>query len=81
LTPREFELLAALAARPGQPVSREDLLAAGPADHALGEGSRAVDVHVAHLREKLGLPDAIATVRGRGYAFNPAYQVAFTDAG
>jgi DNA-binding response OmpR family regulator len=30
-------------------------------------GTRTVDMHVAQLRRKLGLPDAIQTVRGAGY--------------
>ncbi|MFL6155645.1 MAG: response regulator transcription factor, partial [Marmoricola sp.] len=67
LTATEFDLLAALMARPGQVFSREQLLAAvwGMADYA---GSRTVDVHVAQLRSKLG-PDApIRTHRGVGYA-------------
>jgi DNA-binding response OmpR family regulator len=75
LTPREFGLLAALAAQPGEPVSRDELLKLGAGERQLGEGSRTVDVHVAHLRDKLGLPGAIATIRGRGYAFNPAFRV------
>ncbi|MDR2566141.1 MAG: winged helix-turn-helix domain-containing protein [Bifidobacteriaceae bacterium] len=75
LTPREFELLAALAAQPGEPVSRDELLKLGTEGRQLGDGSRTVDVHVAHLRDKLGLPGAIATIRGRGYALNPAFRV------
>jgi DNA-binding response OmpR family regulator len=79
LTKREFELLAELAARPGEPVSRDRLLAVGADGRDLGQGSRAVDVHIAHLRDKLALPGVIATVRGRGYALNPAYAVLFAD--
>jgi DNA-binding response OmpR family regulator len=77
LTPREFDLLAALAAQPGEPIRREVLLRLGAdeRDRELGEGSRTVDVHVAHVREKLGLPGVIATIRGRGYALNPAFPV------
>jgi DNA-binding CsgD family transcriptional regulator len=75
LTPREFDLLAELAAQPGEPISRDVLLRVGSGERQLGEGSRTVDVHVAHLRDKLGLPGVIATVRGRGYALNPAFQV------
>jgi DNA-binding response OmpR family regulator len=75
LTPREFDLLAALAAEPGEPISREVLLKVGAGERELGEGSRTVDVHIAHLREKLGLPGVIATVRGRGYTLNPAFPV------
>ncbi|MDR2114332.1 MAG: winged helix-turn-helix domain-containing protein [Bifidobacteriaceae bacterium] len=77
LTPREFGLLSALAAQPGQPVSRQTLLDASSGGTDTGQGSRAVDVHVAHLREKLGVPGAIATVRGCGYALNPSYRVAY----
>ncbi|MDR2347427.1 MAG: winged helix-turn-helix domain-containing protein, partial [Bifidobacteriaceae bacterium] len=79
LTRREFELLAELAAAPGEPVSRDRLLAAGDGGREPQLGSRAVDVHISHLREKLGLPGVIATVRGRGYALNPAYRVSFAN--
>jgi DNA-binding response OmpR family regulator len=34
-------------------------------------GTRTVDVHVAQLRRKLGLPDLIRTVRGTGYKAVP----------
>jgi two-component system alkaline phosphatase synthesis response regulator PhoP len=30
---------------------------------------RVVDVHLGHVRQKLGRPDLIATVRGIGYRF------------
>ena len=33
-------------------------------------GSNVVDVYVGYLRKKLG-PEAISTVRGLGYRFNP----------
>jgi DNA-binding response OmpR family regulator len=29
--------------------------------------TRTVDMHVAHLRQKLRSPDAVLTVRGKGY--------------
>jgi DNA-binding response OmpR family regulator len=72
LTSTEFKLLAALAAQPGRPVTREALSA------AVQPGSympldRAVDVQVARLRKKLsaspGGADWIDTVRGEGYVF------------
>jgi len=72
LSSTEFKLLAALAAQPGQALSREALSA------AIQQGSylpldRAVDVQVARLRKKLGaapgLVDCITTVRGEGYVF------------
>ena len=67
LTNREFWLLEALIRRKGQVLSREELAeatsGAGP-DELCGN---AVEVHVHHLRRKLG-PALIKTVRGRGYA-------------
>jgi len=70
LTAREFDLLAALARQPGVVSSREQLIeyATGQAEYA---DARGVDVHVRHLREKLGddaiAPRFIETVRGVGY--------------
>jgi DNA-binding response OmpR family regulator len=66
----EFDLLLALAKRAGRVVPRESLLAdAGRTDVVVGE--RTVDVHISHLRQKLGddpkSPRLIKTVRGVGY--------------
>src|ERR1700733_3847599 len=53
LTALEFDLLVALAKRAGRDVPRESLLAqAGRTDVVVGE--RTVDVHISHLRQKLG---------------------------
>ncbi|HSC86920.1 MAG TPA: response regulator transcription factor [Polyangiaceae bacterium] len=70
LTGVEFDLLVALATRPGRVVPRAALLElSGRDDVAVGE--RAVDVHISHLRKKLGDQDRaqrlIQTVRGLGY--------------
>lgn len=67
LTTTEFDLLAQLMRRPGQVLSRSQLLATvwGIADYT---GTRTVDVHVAQLRAKLGEPSPIRTIRGVGYA-------------
>jgi DNA-binding response OmpR family regulator len=72
LTGIEFDLLVALARRAGRVVARDALLsAAGRDDVVVGE--RTVDVHVSHLRQKLGddpkSPKLIRTVRGVGYVF------------
>jgi DNA-binding response OmpR family regulator len=72
LTGVEFDILAALARRAGRVVPREALLSeAGRGDVAVGE--RTVDVHISHLRQKLGddprTPKLIKTVRGIGYVF------------
>jgi len=72
LTPKEFELLAALVGTPGRVFGREELL-----DLVWGRDGfvepRTVDVHVARLRGKFTAaklaPPAIETVRGIGYRF------------
>jgi DNA-binding response OmpR family regulator len=70
LTTTEFELLRTLVASAGRVIPRERLmeLARGP-DFAAFE--RSVDVHISHLRRKLGddprQPTRIKTVRGIGY--------------
>ena len=70
LTPTEFRLLSALAARPGEVVRREALVAAGwPAGAIVHENT--LDTYVARMRRKLraaGEPREIDTVRGVGYA-------------
>ncbi|HST06366.1 MAG TPA: response regulator transcription factor [Chloroflexia bacterium] len=74
LKPREFDLLAFLAAHPGQVFSRDVLL-----DRVWGYdyvgSSRTVDVHVSWLRSKLDCdpsrPALIETVHGVGYRFRP----------
>jgi DNA-binding response OmpR family regulator len=70
LSQREIELLRFLIERKGEPVSRATLLrevwsAKEP------PSARAVDVHVTHLRNKLGASAArhIVTVHGVGYTF------------
>jgi two-component system OmpR family response regulator len=70
LTGIEFDILMALARRPGRVVPRDTLLSdAGRGDVSVGD--RTVDVHVSHLRRKLGddprSPRLIKTVRGVGY--------------
>lgn len=68
LTALELDLLLALMRRAGRPVPRDALLGeAGRGDVVVGE--RTVDVHVSHLRAKLGEPSPIKTVRGVGYVF------------
>jgi DNA-binding response OmpR family regulator len=66
LTYVEFELLRTLASKPGRVFSRQALLQALWGDYAYRE-PRTIDVHVRHLREKLGDMELIQTVRGVGY--------------
>lgn len=75
LRPKEFQLLAMLAANPGRAYSRRQLL-----DRVWGPGHvgdpRTVDVHVRWLRAKIepapATPVHIVTVRGVGYRLDPA---------
>ncbi|HYZ66803.1 MAG TPA: response regulator transcription factor [Mycobacterium sp.] len=70
LTRTEFDVLAALSSRPGTVLSRRQLMEAIWGDSWVGNDN-VVDVHVGHLRRKLGdnpaLPRYVTTVRGVGY--------------
>ncbi len=68
MTPLEFDLLAALVRRPGQAMSRQELLETvwGYSDVS----DSLVNVHVQRLRAKftdIGAEQVIQTVRGVGY--------------
>jgi DNA-binding response OmpR family regulator len=70
LTFSEFEILRALLAGEGRLLSRQQLLDAIFGGHAFRD-PRAIDVHVHHLRDKIGAAGGdgsmIVTVRGAGY--------------
>jgi two-component system phosphate regulon response regulator OmpR len=72
LTGGEAALLAALAAKPNEVLSREDIAAALNMDDS---GERAIDVQVTRLRRKIEAdprePRFLHTVRGRGYVLKP----------
>jgi DNA-binding response OmpR family regulator len=74
LTPSQFRILATLASRPNEVFTREDL---ARAVRGKGEASksRAIDVHIRRLRQKLdevpGRGTTILTVRGYGYKLGP----------
>jgi two-component system alkaline phosphatase synthesis response regulator PhoP len=68
LTSIEFDLLRALAENRGRVLSREQLLERIWGADYFGE-TRVVDVHLGHVRQKLGNETLIATVRGVGYRF------------
>lgn len=69
LARKEFDLLALLASRPGEVVSKRELLA-DVWQQAYGGADRTVDVHISWLRRKLGesaaLPRYLHSVRGVG---------------
>jgi len=66
LTPKEFDLLAMLAERPGAVRTREDIIDQVWDPHWFGP-TKTLDVHVSALRRKLGHAEWIETVRGVGY--------------
>jgi len=70
LTSTEFKILERLLTKKSQVFSRESIL-----DYLWGEEKivveRTIDVHIRHLREKLGeIGDLIKNVRGIGYKFD-----------
>lgn len=68
LTSTEFDLLQTLAEHRGMVLSREQLLEKVWGGEYYGE-MRVVDVHLGHVRQKLGEHHNITTVRGVGYRF------------
>jgi two-component system response regulator MprA len=69
LTPTEFRMLAALAARPGEVVRRQELRTAGWPDGAIVHDNT-IDAYILRLRRKLGevgSSETLETVRGVGY--------------
>lgn len=72
LTPKEFDLLAFLAATPGHVFSRDQLLSSVWGYSYSGDG-RTVDEHIKRLRQKVESCSApyryLRTVRGAGYKF------------
>ena len=68
LTLKEFELLKVLVLSRGKVLTRDFLLDRIWGYEYYGE-TRTVDVHIRHLRQKLGEEPYIETVRGVGYRF------------
>jgi two-component system response regulator MprA len=69
LTPTEFRMLAALAARPGEVVRRQELRSAGWPDGAIVHDNT-IDAYIVRLRRKLAdvaSSETLETVRGVGY--------------
>jgi two-component system, OmpR family, response regulator len=74
LTRKEFALLEVLMRRPGEAVSRFDLLESAW-DDSYDDRSNVVDVYIGYLRQKVDRPfgtDTIETVRGFGYRLRTA---------
>jgi DNA-binding response OmpR family regulator len=66
LTPKEFDILECLAADPGRVQGRQEILEAAWDANWYGP-TKVLDVHIAALRRKLGLPGLIENVYGRGF--------------
>lgn len=67
LTPIEFKILLALAKKPSETITREDLF-----EHVWGKGIhlsvRNIDTHVCKLRQKIGETNiSLRSARGKGY--------------
>lgn len=73
LTQREYNLLVFLASNSGRALNRKEIRRAVWPEGGIYEDSRAIDVHVQHLRSKLGdesaKPQFILTLPGVGYMF------------
>ncbi|HEY0252867.1 MAG TPA: response regulator transcription factor [Kofleriaceae bacterium] len=66
LSPREYALLGCLLRRPGEVVTRSEILKEA-FGYDFDPGTNVIDVHLTHLRKKLtGFPIVIETVRGAG---------------
>jgi two-component system alkaline phosphatase synthesis response regulator PhoP len=68
LTSVEFDLLLVLAQHQSMVLSREQLLEMIWGYDYFGD-TRVVDVHISHIRQKLGDESMIETIRGVGYRF------------
>ncbi len=72
LSNKEFELLHALISRPGEIVTREELMR-DVWQTTFWTSAKTIDVHLGWLRRKLGddtrRPTLITTIRGRGLRF------------
>lgn len=73
LSDREVELLRYLASHAGRAISRDEILQRVWRLDPRRLETRTIDMHIAHLREKLrdtpDHPRVVVTVRGRGYMF------------
>jgi DNA-binding response OmpR family regulator len=70
LTPKEYDLLVALASEPGAVIAKDALVREVWGTSWYG-AAKTVDVHVASMRRKLGDPGLVETIRGVGLRLRP----------
>ena len=81
---KEFDLLHALISRPGEIVTREELMR-NVWETTFWTSAKTIDVHLGWVRKKLGddtrRPSLITTIRGRGLRFElvPPVYAALVD--
>ncbi|MEY9844310.1 DNA-binding response OmpR family regulator [Streptacidiphilus sp. BW17] len=75
LTPKEFDILHCLAVDPGRVVTRQEILERAWDAHWYGP-TKVLDVHMAALRRKLGVPGLVETVYGRGFRLGSDFTTA-----
>ncbi len=78
LTAREFALLVHFCDQRGRVVTRDEALRRVWGDDYEG-GVRTVDIHVRRLRQKLGDPFPLVTLRGTGYKLAAVDEAAYDD--
>ena len=69
LSPGQVALLRLFLENPGKVLTRDDIMAAAPAESA-DAFDRSIDSRIVRLRRKLDT-ERIATIRGSGYRFDP----------
>jgi DNA-binding response OmpR family regulator len=69
LSPGQIALLKLFLANPRKVLTRDDIMAAAPAEN-LDAFDRSIDSRIVRLRRKLDT-ESIATIRGSGYRFDP----------
>ena len=69
LSPGQVALLKLFLANPRKVLTRDDIMAAAPAESA-DAFDRSIDSRIVRLRRKLDT-ESIATIRGSGYRFDP----------
>ena len=69
LSPGQVALLRLFLENPGKVLTRDEIMAAAPAENA-DAFDRSIDSRIVRLRRKLDT-ERIATIRGTGYRFDP----------